>query len=72
MGEFKITRGTGFHLTFSNGVSVSVQFGKGSYSENGNILPNDENILGEINNMKRGVFPESKTAEDRDWETQSL
>lgn len=30
---FKITRGTGFHIAFKNGYSISVQFGKMSYCE---------------------------------------
>jgi len=28
---FKITRGKGFHITFQNGYTVSVQFGFGNY-----------------------------------------
>lgn len=31
---FKITEGKGFHITFANGVCLSVQFGRGSYCEN--------------------------------------
>jgi len=31
---FKITGSRGFHVTFKNGVTVSVQFGGGSYSDN--------------------------------------
>ena len=31
---FKITRGSGFQLTFANGMTVSVQFGGGTYSSN--------------------------------------
>ena len=31
--SFKITGGKGFHLTFPNGITVSVQFGPCSYSE---------------------------------------
>lgn len=30
---FKNTRGTGFHITFDNGITVSVQFGAGTYSD---------------------------------------
>lgn len=30
---FTITGGKGFHITFANGYSVSVQFGKGNYCE---------------------------------------
>ncbi len=31
---FRITGGRGFHITFENGVSVSVQFGGGNYCDN--------------------------------------
>ena len=31
---FKITHGKGFHMTFENGVTVSVQFGAGNYCDN--------------------------------------
>ena len=34
---FKITQGKGFHITFANGYSVSVQWGLGSYSDNYSI-----------------------------------
>ena len=30
----KITSGKGFHMTFENGVTVSVQFGAGNYCDN--------------------------------------
>lgn len=31
--SFHITRGKGFHITFKNGYTVSVQFGPGNYCE---------------------------------------
>lgn len=31
---FKITDGKGFHVTFANGWTVSVQFGPGNYADN--------------------------------------
>lgn len=31
---FRITMGRGFHVTFANGHTVSVQFGGGNYCEN--------------------------------------
>lgn len=33
--NFAITRGSGFHITFDNGYSVSVQFGPTSHTDNG-------------------------------------
>lgn len=35
---FKITQGKGFHITFQNGYTVSVQFGFGSYCDNTKVL----------------------------------
>ena len=54
----KITFGRGFQLTFSNGVTVSVQFGPGNYCDNYNMdyrLDNNYKIL------------ESKDAEVAAW-----
>lgn len=36
MTGFKITGNKGFHITFSNGVTVSVQFGVGNYCQHHN------------------------------------
>lgn len=41
---FKITDGKGFHLTFANGLTLSVQFGRGNYCQNRNIT-SDEQFL---------------------------
>ena len=32
--NFRITRGKGFHITFTNGMTLSVQFGPGNYGDN--------------------------------------
>jgi len=32
--RFKITRSTGFHITFPNGITLSTQFGPGCYGDN--------------------------------------
>jgi hypothetical protein len=34
MKNISITQGKGFHMTFANGWTVSVQFGAGNYSDN--------------------------------------
>ena len=39
---FKITAGKGFHLTFANGIMLSVQFGRGNYCKNRNISWEEE------------------------------
>jgi hypothetical protein len=45
---FKITRKKGFHITFENGYTVSVQFGPGNYCDNYNRrIPEDEEACGE-------------------------
>jgi hypothetical protein len=31
---FRITNSKGFHMTFANGITISVQFGPGNYCEN--------------------------------------
>ncbi len=51
MGNFKNTHGQGFHISFDNGWTVSVQFGAGHYSDN---------YLADFNDRK---FWESTTAE---------
>ena len=33
-GSFAIVKGKGFHITFENGCTASVQFGEGNYCEN--------------------------------------
>ena len=45
---FRITDGKGFHLTFANGWTVSVQFGYGNYCENYNKKNADESKNAEI------------------------
>jgi hypothetical protein len=49
---FKITSGKGFHVTFANGWTVSVQFGPGNYCANrGWEIGRDDEACG-----KRGSF----------------
>jgi hypothetical protein len=38
---FKITQGKGFHMTFANGWTVSVQWGSGNYCPNHRVLPSE-------------------------------
>ncbi len=61
---FKITDGKGFHITFENGWTASVQFGSGNYCDN-----RDEEISrdGYVRAGKRG----SKTAEIAAWPKES-
>lgn len=47
--KFKITAGRGFHVTFANGCTLSVQFGGSNYCDNRNVgrlraqrLPDEE------------------------------
>lgn len=41
---FKITEGKGFHITFKNGWTVSVQFGPGNYGDNYRRRIRDDNV----------------------------
>lgn len=36
MSQFRITGNKGFHITFDNGYTVSIQFGAGNYCDNYN------------------------------------
>ncbi len=46
---FKITGMKGFHLTFENGYTVSVQFGPGNYCDNyDRDIGVDEKLSGEV------------------------
>ena len=58
---FAITGGKGFHVTFENGWTVSVQFGGGNYSAN-----YDEPIGGRLLDPKYKL-PPSATAEIAAW-----
>jgi hypothetical protein len=60
MGSLKITRGTGFHLTFENGVVLAVQIGGGNYCDNYDA-PIERNP---------SDLPASTTAEFAVWNTQ--
>ena len=47
MTGFFITRKSGFHITFSNGWTVSVQFGPGNYCDNyGRDIGREEEACG--------------------------
>jgi hypothetical protein len=43
---FKITQGKGFHMTFANGWTVSVQWGAGNYSDHNSALDTPNAALG--------------------------
>ena len=58
---FKITEGKGFHLTFANGIVLSVQFGRGNYCENRGISSEKE----------RKMYFSSKDAEIAIWDGES-
>lgn len=55
---FAITGSKGFHITFPNGYTISVQFGGGNYSDNYNFRIGDES-------KERTL--ESSTAETAFW-----
>jgi hypothetical protein len=43
VGNFKITDGKGFHITFENGYTISVQFGPGNYCDNYDMEIGEDN-----------------------------
>lgn len=65
---FTITDHKGFHITFGNGVAVSVQWGPFNYCEhyigNGDMLGS---LLLEVDAPKRDDFWKSKEAEVAVW-----
>ena len=69
---FKITDKKGFHITFENGWTVSVQFGPGNYCENYNLKIYYENaIAGEkgSSNAECAVWgPDGEMIKYGDWE----
>lgn len=56
MGKFKSTERQGFHITFENGLTVSVQWGAGNYCDNHNSW-----------DFSRSKDMESSTAEVAVW-----
>jgi hypothetical protein len=63
----KIIMGKGFHLTFDNGLTISVQIGSGNYCENYNN--NTNNNTNSYNQLASQFSPESKNAEVAIWKT---
>lgn len=53
---FAISGRKGFHITFENGCTVSVQFGGGNYCENRDLPIDDHSV------------PKSRTAEIAGWD----
>lgn len=41
---FEITNNKGFHITFKNGITVSVQFGRGNYCANRHLSNNPPEV----------------------------
>jgi len=68
---YKITGNKGFHLTFANGVTVSVQWGIGSYGSNHNLLDDDMFEKKWFEDAKSGFHspvPSASTAEVAVWD----
>lgn len=56
MGQFKSTMRKGFHMTFENGLTVSVQWGLGNYCDNRNIMDFSFTKDMESSDAEVGVF----------------
>jgi hypothetical protein len=66
MTGFKLTNGKGFHFTFENGWTVSIQIGGGNYCDN-----YDAPIVDRERDQKYGKY-ESKTAEIAAWDANKV
>jgi len=64
---FRITGAKGFHITFENGFTVSVQFGRGNYADNYNLSEEQLAELGDVHSSTAEVAAWSSSAGDRDW-----
>lgn len=60
---FKSTRGKGFHMTFDNGCTISVQFGPGNYCDNYDLSFDAPRQM-----IDGDLFLESKDAEIGIWD----
>ena len=66
---FKSTRNRGFHMTFQNGMTISVQFGHTNYCSRRNDHPYDSTKFEEMDEMRQLII-ESNTAEIAIWNTE--
>ena len=64
---FKSTRNKGFHMTFKNGITISVQFGHANYCSRRNDHPYDSTKFEEMDEMRQPII-ESNTAEIAIWD----
>lgn len=61
---FSITHGSGFHMTFSNGYTLSVQFGMGNYCEHYKTFRDgDGDIIGKMKEPRKAEKWSCKDAE---------
>jgi len=63
----KSTRNKGFHMTFKNGITISVQFGHLNYCSRRNDHPYDSTKFEEMDEMRQLII-ESNTAEIAIWD----
>ncbi len=69
---FNITGGKGFHMTFANGYTVSVQFGHGNYCTNRYGNDGDKSANAEVAAWSAYVGERVKLGENHDvvgWQT---
>lgn len=69
---FSITCGKGFHMTFSNGVTISVQWGPGNYCDNRNENSMDEKGVGEKGSNTAEVAIWSNHDNGKEWITRGV
>lgn len=63
----KSTKNKGFHMTFKNGITISVQFGYTNYCSRKSEYPFDSSKLEEQDEMRQHII-ESETAEVAIWD----
>lgn len=63
---FKIIKGKGFHMTFANGWTASVQWGAGNYCPNYHVLPS-ENTASAYEALQRKLGAEGSPVAEVGW-----
>lgn len=61
---FKITSGKGFHISFENGYTISIQFGYGNYCKNYNV---ENKTYSECENAEIAIWDEDGVWHTKDF-----
>lgn len=69
---FSITAGKGFHMTFSNGITISVQWGPGNYCDNRHMTYHEEKEAGEKGSDTAEIAIWSNHDNGKEWITRGI